>query len=443
MSQQVLLLCSRRPIISEFDILAKTFVEVGITPIFVCVRPGSSKFLQGLTCDSEIVDLTRNEHLTGAEQLLHIVFGMLRVASRAAARLRLRTLSDFMATYEAVQQGRWMCRRYLRVNPNIAAVLIADDRDIRQDAGFIKSAGETGIPSIVVQFGRADASADLRRRMNDPTFRGSGAIRSAIFAEKDLKNDPVNERVSFLSFGEHLAMSLAGAPLSAPWSYGGGNANYVAAIDAAEAQKMLDAGVDKSKVFVSGQPSYDQLWSSRSRSQEIRDHLYAEHGFDRTQQLVICALPVLGEHGMSAQPDQLLDSEIIFKRLKEVSNNVLISLHPRQRLEDYVHLAENAGVSIAHQPLREIVVAADLFVAYSTTLQWASLLSIPAIALEHYNLGYLLFDNLPGVHVNTDIDELPGLARSLMLNDRGDRNSSTVLDGQSCRRIVDLCIRII
>jgi hypothetical protein len=93
--------------------------------------------------------------------------------------------------------------------------------------------------------------------------------------------------------------------------------------------------------------------------------------------------------------------------------------------------------------LSEIIVAADLFVAYSTTLQWASLLSIPAIALEHYNLGYTLFDDMERVEVLTDLDTLPDMARSLLFDEKENSASAIGLDGKSCQRIVDACKAVI
>jgi hypothetical protein len=70
---------------------------------------------------------------------------------------------------------------------------------------------------------------------------------------------------------------------------------------------------------------------------------------------------------------------------------------PRQERSHYERLAATCGLTISAAPLRDVLAAADLFVAYSSTISWAQLLGIPSVALEYYNLGYTLFTDEPGV----------------------------------------------
>src|SRR6202023_599509 len=67
---------------------------------------------------------------------------------------------------------------------------------------------------------------------------------------------------------------------------------------------------------------------------------------------------------------------------------VVVSLHPKSNPADYEPRIRAAGAVLAVQPLAEILVAADLFVAgaYSSTTRWAMAIGIPSVNLDLWDL---------------------------------------------------------
>ncbi len=126
--------------------------------------------------------------------------------------------------------------------------------------------------------------------------------------------------------------------------------------------------------------------------------------------------------------------------------NVLVSLHPRQEPAAYQALAGRFGLAIATEPLREILPAAQLFVAYSSTISWAQLLGVPSVALEYYGFGYTLFANEPGVEPALARESLYALCETCLRDDKARQSmeeamsrmpARSLFDGKACLRLVE------
>ena len=71
----------------------------------------------------------------------------------------------------------------------------------------------------------------------------------------------------------------------------------------------------------------------------------------------------------------------IIKGIEGVSQNLLLSVHPRSEIDRYQHLEDHFNCRILAEPLSEIIGVADVFIASnSTTLVWAVLCGVPVIS---------------------------------------------------------------
>ncbi len=404
--REVFLLCSRRPIVGEFYLLAEALAQTtDLVPVLV-VPPGLlGSVPQPLPegCRTVSSNAATWKAAGTGSFAMYVLFAVVRRLNALLRRARIRFPADFLETWEAVSRGRWFARRILRVGKGTAAVLTADDRDIRFDQGVLIEARRGGVFTLAAAFGKSDATADMFRRaapeyhVDLPPWRWLKAKIAAAYPV-GVRTNHQNKRISFFRPGEHLALSAQESLFPAPWSYGGGTADKVCVIDHHAAAVARELGVSPGKILVAGQCSHDNLWSMREQRGATRKRLDAECNFDPSAPLVILALPVLGEHGMTSIEDQLNETLKLFQTMAQVAGrNVLVSLHPRQERSHYERLASTCGLTISAAPLRDVLAAADLFVAYSSTISWAQLLGIPSVALEYYNLGYTLFTDEPGV----------------------------------------------
>jgi hypothetical protein len=453
-SGRVFLLCSRRPVVAEFLLLAEALaVESDLVPVLV-VPQGLFHLLPAtlpVRCEVLTNDVPEWRRAHGWGGGMYGVFGVLRKVSQGLKKLGLALIGCGLETWEAVARGRWMARHILALHRDGLAVVTGDDRDIRSDQGILAVARSLRLFTLVVAFGKSDPDADAVRRAQPPYDVDQSPHRwlKRWIARRDpasVRRDVNGRALLFLHLGDYLALRLHGIRFPVPWSYGGGLADRVAVHDESAWQLLTRLGVPEEKLLVAGQCSHDILWSTRTRRTEIRGVLAATLGIDAERSLVVLALPPLSEHGLAEADVQREEAEFLFATLAQTSaGNAVVSLHPRQMRADYEPLAARHGVSIVSQPLRDVLAAADVFVAYSSTIAWAQLLQIPSVALEYYGLGYTLFENQPGV---TTVREREGLAAVLadlvagrepyssMVSDLSVAAGGVPFDGQARHRLV-------
>jgi hypothetical protein len=454
-SPAIFLLCSRRPIVAEFQLLAETLsVETDWRIVFIVPDGLREMFQKKLPKRSEIVFTGREAWFNASllNGLMYGVFGLLRKVAQLSRFLNQNLITDFLQTWEAVARGRWFAGRVLHIDRVGVAVLTADDRDIRMDQGILLKARSHRIFSMTVAFGKSDPEADSGRRSQADYAVDQKPWKSikrwvAKRYPTGVRVDPAGNRLFFLRMGEYAALRMHSSLFTIPWSYGGGCSDRVVIPDNVANKLLAQLGVSSEKVFLAGQISQDILWDSRERRLGIRAGLNQRYQFSPECPLVILAMPVLGEHGIISGAGQEDEAEFLFHTLGELNPpNVLVSLHPRQNRQQYEVLATKYGIHLAVEPLREVLAAADLFVAYSSTIAWAQLLDIPTVALEYYNLGYSLFAGLPGVRDVSSRAEVGATCLALLptgamheqvrreLSEKIDR---TTFDGCVRRRIVD------
>lgn len=379
-------------------------------------------------------------------------------AAKLARAFRFNVLADFLLVMRAAAIGESALLSILKKKPLIGAVVTADDRSLGFEFGIVHAAHKRGIASITVPFALSDPGGDWLRRQDRSEF----SIDTGWFGVRWLKKKlariyPVNVReqdgvqLMFLTAGQVLALRFLHALFSVPWAYGGGATDMVTLYSESNKVKQLQLGVPAEKMLVTGQCAMDKLYTLAKRKSELKCELIVQYGLKTDQPLIVLAVPQHLEHGLMGVADHDEMTNGLFSDLRGIGAEVLLSLHPRSRAEDYQLMADRAGAAIAIQPLLEILPAADLFVAtHSSTVRWAALLKTPTIVLDDFGVGEGIFD-AHSVTFITDRSKIKEVARTLLTptvqveNAASHQAKTDLFDGLSAQRVVSaleaICVK--
>ena len=152
-----------------------------------------------------------------------------------------------------------------------------------------------------------------------------------------------------------------------------------------ESQAMIDyyaaAGMNDSRMVLTGSMSDDALVVGLKSMQSIRERLCAEFGFDPSRPLVLSALPpdFFYVNGGRPQCDfKTYDDVVAFwiESLAELKDcNCVVALHPSVDARAMRHV-ERDNVRIGAWRTAEMVPACDIYVASITRHSWANPCSI-------------------------------------------------------------------
>ena len=232
-----------------------------------------------------------------------------------------------------------------------------------------------------------------------------------------------------------------------PWYQGTTFADYIMISGIDEAAMYAEARVDPAKLLFFGSHELDVLYEGWPGRTELRQKLIDDYQLDHSKSILIVAFPQLWKQGMISEEVQWQSFNDILGVLSHQDCNVLISLHPGSDWSHYSWIEEKYPVTICREPLKDILVIADLFVAsYSSTIRWAIGLGIPVINLDLWQFDIRQYRNLTGHQTVTTVLEFDDLAKKLVAvpENRGsnsgpspDRDRTGILvDGKAKERLM-------
>lgn len=418
----VLLLPFHRPSLEEFLIVADVILADGrYRPVLVL--PDASLEAYANRDSIELLRLypAQHPHLGGPTDDL--------VDWEAPGRLRVpasvRAWSLFGALH-VVQTIRRL-RRYQRQAQRLfdavrpVALLIAEDRELGPSMVFRKVARTKGCFTLIVPFAYYSGVMSLAFvRKDEPlNFLNAGPQRLLKWwvwrkYPRQFHETP-HGPMSFYPPVVTLALAAAQMLPPNPWSVGGGISDIVAISGQEDRKRFMRIGVPGDKITVTGQVGLDELYRAWSRASQIVAFLVDKYALDVGKKIVICAVPQLAEHRILDWPAHWEGIRFLVQSLARSGANVLLSLHPKSDHERYRFLEGEAPVRILEEPLRQVLPAADLFVAaFSSTVRWAVLLEIPAVIVDFYGFNYDIYDHLDGVVKVTDKGQLVGVLERIL-----------------------------
>lgn len=464
---KVLIVFGRTPNTGEINVLARAFLDDGrFEPVIML----SFKDLAA-RIDDTVVGKIRLVDVAGAEISRDEIRA---VATRANPVFRARLLAsvrkmllavsknwvllDFAITLRSMYRQRGKVRTaFDRLEP--AAVILFDDRSLSVDAPILAICRETGCPSLIAPYAlsRAEGTALSRRyRLQHHIDAGRGRWAKRLIARLYPLQayDSDYGRMIFYPVGSTIALKVIGMLSPRPWVLGGWANSTLAVFGERDREAAINMGVPKEKVFVSGQPSLDDLARVREDAASIRALLIERYDLAPDRPLLMCAVPQLGEHRILDWDTHWREIEFLFGRLAEAGANILLSLHPKMDTNAYNRIAEKYGISILHEPLRSVLPAAEIFVAnYSSTVQWSILLRIPTVIVDFYEMNASFYDGIAGLLKVTDREKFRLLLDRLVndANYRVEISSELAgsdarfapLDGNASLRIIDRVAQIV
>jgi len=253
-------------------------------------------------------------------------------------------------------------------------------------------------------------------------------------------------KMLFYPAGQIFLLKMMGMLPQNPWYQGTTFTDYIMISGIDESAMYAEARVDPAKLLFLGSHELDVLhecWLARA---EIREQLSDRYRLDRDKSIAIITLPTLWEQGMISEEAYWQSVNDILGVLTQQDCNVLISLHPRSNLSHYRWIEEKYPVKISKEPLKDILVIADIFVAtYSSTIRWAIALGIPVINLDFWQFNKI-YRNLTGYQTVTTLPEFDDLAKQLALTPKRDGlngglnpitgETGILVDGKAKERLV-------
>lgn len=305
-----------------------------------------------------------------------------------------------------------------------AAILAPGDREASPVPAALKAASDLAIPIVNASFGSPYAEGVALSRVRFPRFSLEWRhfppllnFAAGLLFPKQAYTAPQG-RMLFSPAWLTFAHASLGMLSDNPWVQGGGASDYVLQHDARRRQGFIDLGVLERKLVDVGDPSLDRLHAVYRDRETVRAQLTKAHSLPARPKLVILSVPNDAEHGVCDMRSHLERMRGYFEVLGKSGANVLASLHPKSRREDYEALAEQSGIALMTERLADALPAADLFVcSTSSTVFWARLCGVPTIHLNYWKVLDADFEGVAGVeNVETPAEFSKVLMRYIALD---------------------------
>lgn len=172
-----------------------------------------------------------------------------------------------------------------------------------------------------------------------------------------------------------------------PWLSGGGVSNLVAVPNKLAYNNYIEAGIKKNKLRILGDLSYIHLHTSLANKLTIKANLYTKYHLKK-EKVIIVGLANWWEHNLADEKTHWsIVSHTIESTLKgsNYEYEILISLHPSMKRENYMFLEEKYPIKILEEKLADALPIAELYVAdQSSTIPWGILCGIKTVVVSYY-----------------------------------------------------------
>ena len=265
----------------------------------------------------------------------------------------------------------------------ISTCLLATDRSSGIEASVYLLAKKTGLKTIVLSFATAaDFISSYKLREAQIYKNQKKSISKNVYTHEDL-----GSRAFFRPFEESALIKLGIFPDN-PWVLGSGCCDYMLLESNREKERLIRLGGNKHKYIITGSASHDDLYHSLAKKKSLSEALIKKFQLPYEKNIIV-SLPQYYEHGLCEKKAHFQYIDGLLHQLCELKFNVLITLHPKMKLEDYIHLKNRFPVTILEESLSDVIVVADIFLAtYSSTVAWALMCRIPIVMFDHINLNY-------------------------------------------------------
>ena len=376
----------------------------------------------------------------------------------AAGAARVSPVTQAVAGALARQRARIAYAEHVFEAGAIDLLALAGDVVHYDSPAFIRAAHRRGIPAVIVpswMAGPLEAAEALRQIPLYAADRGLPRAFAALLPRWSFVHKGM--RLLRLPAPDALAMELLSLAPPRPWVLHSGHADAIAVESEFMRDYCVREGLDPERLVVTGSAAHDTMHGVRERAAQARAELCRRLSLAEGRPLLLSAVP----------PDQLYSGgrpgcefsgyealvEFWVRSLGEIDGyNVVLSLHPSQKREDWAHL-ERFGPRISDERIEGLIPLCDVFVAsISSTIQWAIAASKPTINYDVYLYRHPAYQNASGVLLAARQDEYLRLLRRLTADTaffseiaRRQETSSAYygrIDGRAADRLASLFDRL-
>lgn len=258
------------------------------------------------------------------------------------------------------------------------AIVVYSDRMAGILQGFLKNA--KGIPLIEVPIAlKPDPLVLFKRRYYNEELRVTNKVwdinRLILLLNDNWGYTFEGEKRLFYAAGYTMAAYMKKMIPKYPWITGGGNSTHVFVVSEAEKERILS--VVSKEIVVTGAVEDYYLLKKRAEKDKIRKLIREKYAITSSK-VVILAMPQMAEHNVVPWDIHRENVSIIIKEILKIYDEVLISLHPKSNMNDYIFLGQHGKVSFLEERLRDVIIGADILMAVSTSsvLRWGDIIGI-------------------------------------------------------------------
>ena len=281
---------------------------------------------------------------------------------------------------------------------------VPGDRELGPGPPLLHAARARNLVSMIVSPAFPSTDSEGKKRAEPRRFRArivDGAPLINHFVAKRLP-----KQVCETAFGPRLftpgwltlALFQEDMLSERPWHQGGGQSAYLMVHGEEQAERFRRLGCRPEKIKVFGHMEHDLLHDAWRARAALRAELFERHTLEPGRPLVVFAVPSYAEQNLMPMARHLETLEGYGAALRDSGANVVLSLHPKSRPDDYRGFAERHDFVLERERLFRLLPAADLFVsAGSTTIDWAILCGVPVVDIDYAQLNIDLWDDEPAV----------------------------------------------
>ena len=343
---------------------------------------------------------------------------------------------------------------FARIQPDI--VIVPGDRQPRLEATIAELSRQRGTPFVCAPTCQiaAPATLALRRpavplnainRFFSPRYWLSRFIPAQTYVTDE-------KTVNFYTPATALLLLVFKVLPMNPWQMGGGGrADFLFVHGQADQDLQIAAGLPFRKTLVLGQPSTDLLHEQLVKeAKPVSNEDIGIEKFRSDRPTAVFAVP----QPFSDAPNWTWNSlRSVRDSLITAGYNVLLSIHPKQRVENYTFLELDGYAHLARAPLVSFLGYSDLYISsYSSTVRWAMLLGLPLAVIDYHGENSPIFNDLPMIpilHSTSALEAwLSGMKNSISRLQLGEKLRAVssyyqCFDGRSTDRVVMKIIEII
>ena len=288
-------------------------------------------------------------------------------------------------------------------------IILCGDRHLQYEPAMIKIGVDRSIPMIIPPVSVFSTPEQLAKSRVDKSG-GAHLVNSyykcdprGCFSGKGTDNRNVS------IYFPWVINALARKQLlsSNPWILGGsGNVDMLVSGNMVK-DLLIEYGVPRSRVFVTGDAEYDDLIVSINRAKVKRQEVAYKYQLDSKKRMIAISLPQWWEHKLTDEEYHWSSIELICSTAARLNSNVLISLHPKMDPAQYESIINRHGLTKIDEPLSSWLPICDLLIASqgSSTHIWAMISKIPVLVIDWLGLDNNPFNIVLGKHIVLESDK--------------------------------------